>query len=255
MPAPLPQRSARPRRAWVVPLVLAALTGCGSAAEPPGEQRGFALPDRSLTVSVADGDLDIRPADVAEVQVTRYVDAWSLTGADPRPTWKLSGQTLTLALDCGLVVFGRCDARYEVLVPRGVDVAVEGGSGEIAAEGFATALRVTSDNGAVRVADASGPLALETSSGRLTATGIAAGHTTAESENGEIDLSYAEVPDRVRATADNGAVSLTLPEAPYALTATTDSGTVDSDLSEDPGSPHTVTVTTDNGAIGLHTAR
>ncbi|MFC7326708.1 DUF4097 family beta strand repeat-containing protein [Marinactinospora rubrisoli] len=232
-------------------LAIAVLTSCGPASAADPEERGFGPVGDRLTISVGGGDLTVRPADVEEVEVTRWFTGWSLIGARTAATWELAGDTLTLATDCGPVVLGRCDARYEVLVPRTVALAVEGDSGQITAAGFDTALAIGSENGAVRVEDVSGPLTLRSSSGRLHAADVRSPQVTADSENGEITLSFADAPARVDATTENGAVTVELPETGYDVTATTDNGDVRTDVTEQPGSPHVITVRTDNGGIDL----
>ncbi len=223
------------------------------AGDAGPEKRGFGPAGDRLTISSGSGELTVRPSDVDEIEVKRWFTGWSLIGAKTRATWELSGETLTLATDCASLVIGRCDVRYEVLVPRHVALTVGGTSGQITASGFDKALRIDSDNGAIRVEDASGPLSLGTSSGELRALGITSGRVTAESENGEIHLSFTGVPDQVEATADNGTVTVELPDASYNVTTTTDSSDVRTDVPKDPGSPHAITVRTDNGAINVRT--
>lgn len=52
-------------------------------------------------------------------------------------------------------------------------------------------------------------------------------------------------------TTDNGAVNASLPRAAYAVSLRTDNGAESNSLSEDPDSPHSVEVTTENGDISL----
>ncbi|MFC3997936.1 DUF4097 family beta strand repeat-containing protein [Nocardiopsis sediminis] len=235
-------------------LALATLAGCGGAGDGAPEERTFGPAGERLTVSAESGDLDIRPADVDGIEVTRRFTGWSAIGARTEAGWDLTGDTLALTTDCAPLVLGRCDARYEVLVPQGVAVTVEGGSGAVAASGFDAGLDITTDNGAIQVEDASGPLALRTASGEQRATGITSGRVEARSENGAIHLALTGVPDSVEAEADNGAVTVEVPDADYAVTTSTDSGDVRTDVPEDAGSPHAITARTGNGAITVLTA-
>ena len=232
-------------------LLPALLTGCGaSAADAPPEQRDFGPVGARLTIAKDQGDLDVRPADVQNVRVTRRFGRWSLIGGKPTATWRLAGDRLTLATDCGGLI-GGCAVRYEVLVPRGLPVGVEGDNGTISATGFSAALRVRSSNGAIKVAGAAGPLDLRSENGELRSTAIRSPQVSAASQSGRVDLSFAAAPRQVSATTENGDVHVTVPRAAYKVTATTDSGDVRTDLPEDDSSPRSITARTDSGAIIL----
>ncbi|MFC4564435.1 DUF4097 family beta strand repeat-containing protein [Nocardiopsis mangrovi] len=233
-------------------LTLTVLTGCGADGGP--EERAFGPAGERITISAESGDLDVRPADVDEIEVTRWFTGWSAIGARTGADWEFAGDTLALTTDCAPLLLGRCDVRYEVLVPREVAVTVDGGSGAVSASGFASALDITTDNGAIRVEDAADPLSLRSASGEQRATGVTSGSVEARSENGAIRLSLAEAPDSVEVEADNGAVTVEVPEADYDVTTATDSGDVRTDVPEDSGSPHTITARTGNGAISVLTA-
>lgn len=239
--------------AGVALLALAGLAGCGSVpndGEP--EERGFALAGAHLTIDKDTGDLEVRPADVDEVEVTRWFSGRDGIGGDAEATWELAGDTLTLTAQCGGLL-GDCEVRYEVLVPAGVTLTVEGENGAISASGFETELGVHSENGAVTVENTSGDLALSSQNGELRADGVASGRVEAGSENGEVRLTFAAVPDEVEVTTDNGAVTVEVPDAAYQVITETDSGDVRVDVPEDTNSAHTIRVRTANGAITLST--
>ncbi|MFR9723020.1 DUF4097 family beta strand repeat-containing protein [Streptomyces sp. MS19] len=255
MPRSTPRTSLTAKAALVaVPLLaLAFLTGCApSADDAEPEQRSFEPAGDRLTISKSNGDLDIRPADTAQIEVTRRFSGRSLIGTGPEATWEFEDDTLTLATDCGLL--GQCDVRYEVLVPRNLALAVEGDNGKITATGFDSALEIRTDNGAISVEDAAGGLTLSTENGELRATGLTSGRVDARSESGRVQLSFITAPERVETATDNGAVSIEVPDdTTYKVTTTTDSGDIRTDVPEDPHSPRTITASTDNGAITLHT--
>ncbi|WP_176611625.1 DUF4097 family beta strand repeat-containing protein [Actinomadura sp. WMMB 499] len=235
-------------------LLLASLTGCGASADDASpERRDFPAGSR-LTITKDEGDLDIRPADVENVQVTRWFDRWLLIGGEPTATWKLAGDRLTLATDCGALI-GGCAVRYEVLVPRNLAVAIEGQNGTVSATGFGAALRIRSDNGAITVDGATGPLDLRSENGELRATATRSPRVSATSENGRVDLSFAAPPRQVAVTTENGEVRVTVPPAAYKVTTATDSGDVRTELPTRPSASRSITVRTENGPIALSTAR
>ncbi|MFI6344334.1 DUF4097 family beta strand repeat-containing protein [Streptomyces sp. NPDC050560] len=235
-------------------LSFAALVASGGSVDDEGpEKRSFRPPGERLTIAKGDGDIDIRPADIDEIEVTRRFSGWATLGS-PEAHWELRDHTLTLATDCGPV--GRCEAHYEVRVPEDIALTVEGDSGKITASGFGTPLHIRSDNGAISANDISGRLTLATDSGELRGTGITSRRVQADSQNGDVHLSFARVPDQVRTETENGAVEVEVPDtdAVYKVRTATDSGDVHTGIPKDANSPHALTVRSESGAITLRTA-
>ncbi|MFI6517775.1 DUF4097 family beta strand repeat-containing protein [Spirillospora sp. NPDC050679] len=235
-------------------IALASLTGCGASADDaPPDKRDFGPAGSRLTIAKDQGDLDIRPADVRSVQVTRRFDRWSLIGGRPTATWERSGDRLTLATDCGTLI-GGCAVRYQVLVPRGLPVDVQGQNGTVSATGFGAALRIRTSNGGIKVDAPTGPLDLRTENGEVRSTATRSPRVSATTQNGEVDLSFATPPDQVAVTTENGEVKVTVPRAAYQVTTRTDSGDVHADIPSDASAPRSITARTDSGAITLNTA-
>ncbi|MFD0854998.1 DUF4097 family beta strand repeat-containing protein, partial [Actinomadura adrarensis] len=209
---------------------------CGASADDAEpETRDFGPVTGRLTIAKDNGDLTVRPADVGEVRVTRRFDRWSVIGGRPTATWELRGNRLTLATDCGTFI-GGCEVRYEVVVPQDLALDVQG------------------QNGRITVTGASGPLSLKTENGTLHANGTRSGRVDATSENGEVDLAFAAVPDQVDVTTDNGAVTIAVPDAAYRVTTASDNGDVSAALPSDDRSTRRINVRTANGSITLRTA-
>ena len=235
-------------------LLPALLAGCGASADDASpEQRDFGTVGSRLTITKDQGDLDIRPADVKGVRVTRRFDRWALIGGEPTATWDLTGDRLTLATDCGTLV-GGCAVRYQVLVPRDLAVDIRGRNGMISATGFSTALRIRSSSGAIAVTGATGPLELRSENGELRSTETRSPQVSAASQNGEVDLAFTAAPQQVDVTTENGSVKVTVPHTAYKVTTTTDSGAVRTGVPEDASAPRSITARTDSGAITLNTA-
>ncbi|MEV0972056.1 DUF4097 family beta strand repeat-containing protein [Microtetraspora glauca] len=232
---------------------LVLLAGCGvSADEAQPEKRSFAFAQDRLSIAKGSGDLDIKPGEVADVQVRRWFSRWSVLGGDPKTTWDLKDGTLTLATDC-VTLIGGCDVRYEVVVPAGTALTVEGDNGRVSASGFGAGLRIRTDNGAISVADASGPLSLESENGEVRATGTRSGQVDAVSGNGAIHLAFAAVPDQVAVRTDNGALTVEVPDAAYQVKVKGGKD-VRADVREDATSRHVITATSDNGRITVRPA-
>ncbi|MFI5756994.1 DUF4097 family beta strand repeat-containing protein [Streptomyces sp. NPDC051569] len=240
-------------------LVAVVLSGCGSDVDASGateEKRSFALHGDTLTIDAGDATVELVPADVKAVEVTRRVDGWVFLGTGPKATWKMTGGRLSLKVTCTAVA-SSCESWHQVKVPRGVAVTVNGDNGRVTATGFDTALRLRSDNGAVTVRNSSGPLDLRSDNGKIVTEGISARTVSATSDNGAVQLGLAAAPDRVDAVSDNGRIVIDLPGpgTSYAVTARSDNGKVDVDVPTDSGSPHVLNARSDNGQVTVRSAR
>lgn len=226
-----------------------ALTGCGSAdldeAEP--EYKAFPLSGRELTVDTDNSELEIAPADVKEVKVTRWFAGWTMGGSS-KASWEMDGGTLKLREHCS-GISSNCASRHKIEVPRGVALTVKDRNGTVKARGFSTDLKVSSDNGQVRVTDSTGNLDLSSSNGNVIATGTRSRQVKADSDNGNVQLTMARVPDRVEASNHNGNVKIELPRTPYRVDASSKNGTTKVEVPRDDASGHSVAAQSDNGNV------
>ncbi|MFE2376205.1 DUF4097 family beta strand repeat-containing protein [Streptomyces sp. NPDC059398] len=233
-------------------LVSIALTGCGSdASDAPAEHKDFALSGKTLTVRTDDSAIELVPADVKSVQVTRHVGGWVFMGSGPHASWSMRDDTLTLKVKCSAVI-SNCESRHRIEVPRGVSVVLSDSNGSVTATGFDTALKLRSSNGKVTVRDSSGALDLNSSNGSINATGISSGQVAADSSNGGIRLALASVPDRVEGVSNNGSVEITLPRKAglaYKVRTQARNGSTQVGVPTDDASHHSVTARSDNGRI------
>lgn len=229
-----------------------ALTGCGSTdpGDTPAEHKSFALSGKTLTIYSSQTSLELVPADVRKVEVTRRVDGWVVLGNGPDPKWKMQDDTLTLQVKCSAVI-SNCASQHQVKVPRGVAVVVKGDNGQVVASGFDGPLTLHAGNGKMTVRDSSGPLKLGSDNGDIVAEGISAKSVSARSGNGAIRLGFASVPDRVDTMSDNGEITVDLPggSVRYAVDAVAHNGRVSVDAPRSDDSSHTVKARSDNGQV------
>ncbi|WP_406009198.1 DUF4097 domain-containing protein [Streptomyces sp. NBC_00637] len=235
----------------------AGLTACGASAaddEHP-DHRSFALQGHTLTIDSDDSALEIVASDTAEagkVDVTRWFQGSVTIGEEPKVTWSMKDDRLTLRLHCsGLVA--DCAAKHRIEVPRGVAVRAESDDGGVRARGFEDALSVRTQDGSVRVTDSSGPLELRSDDGSVHAE-VSSRTVNAHTEDGSVHLTLAAVPDRVESVSDDGSVTITLPEATYKVTAKTDDGGVDVSVPRDESSAHVVDARTADGKVTVRNA-
>ncbi|WP_330244509.1 DUF4097 domain-containing protein [Streptomyces sp. NBC_00562] len=238
-------------------VVALGLSGCGSADvdDAPVEHMSFAFEGKSLTIDSGSTAVELVPADVDKVEVTRRVDGWVVLGKGPDARWTMRDGKLTLQMKCTAVV-SNCEALHQVKVPRGVAVTVDGDNGRVVASGFDTPLTLRSDNGKVTVRDSSAPLKLESDNGDIVTERISSTSVSAQSDNGEIRLGFTAVPDRVDTVSDNGRVTIELPKGSqaYAVTAVADNGDISVRVPRSDSSPHVVKAHSDNGEITVRSA-
>ncbi|MEU2250297.1 DUF4097 family beta strand repeat-containing protein [Streptomyces sp. NPDC019224] len=238
-------------------LLVAALSGCGSTdvEDAPVEHKSFAYEGKALTIEAENSVVEVVPADVEEIEVTRRVDGWVVLGNGPDPVWKLEGGTLTLRVKCEAMI-SDCEAQHQVKVPRGLALTVDADNGRITASEFSTPLKLSSDNGGVVVRDVSGPLDLKSDNGSVRAERVSARSVVARSDNGSVELDLTRVPDLVDAVSDNGRISIGLPagRTSYAVTASADNGDVSVDVPRSDSSRHVVKARSDNGGVTVRYA-
>ncbi|MFF3558572.1 DUF4097 family beta strand repeat-containing protein [Streptomyces sp. NPDC002574] len=236
--------------AGAVALAMTVSACADSSDDTRPEKRDFALDGTRLTIDAADSAVVVRPADVHDVEVTRWFDGWSVLGDTPKATWSMDGHTLKFRVSCQGVM-QNCSARHEVLVPRDVTVTVTNGDGRVEASGFTTPLTLTTKDGSVRVRDVTGPLELSSGDGRIEATGLNSRRVTAHTSDGSLTLAFVRAPDSVEARSGDGSVRVSLPKQGYKVSASSGDGHVRVDVPRDDHSPRTVTVRTSDGSVNV----
>ncbi|MCX4772806.1 DUF4097 domain-containing protein [Streptomyces sp. NBC_01260] len=233
------------------------LSGCGGtdADDAPVDHKSFAFSGKTLTIDTANTTLELVPADVKKVEVTRQVDGWVVLGSGPNPHWEMQGGTLTLKMKCKALI-SDCASKHQVKVPRGVSVTVRGDNGKIVASGFDTPLDLRSDNGKVTVRDSSGPLKLDSANGGIVAEGISGSSVKADSDNGAVRLGFTAVPTLVDTVSDNGKVTIELPggSTSYAVSARADNGNISVEVPRSDDSRHVVKARSNNGEVTVRSA-
>jgi hypothetical protein len=252
------RRPAHVRRSAAAIAAVAAVTllaGCGASAgdDDEPEQRSFALSGRTLTVDSDDSALELVPADVDKVEVTRWFKGSVVVGDDPKVTWAMKDDTLTLRLKCSGMI-ADCSAKHRIEVPRGIAVTVKDKDGSVRARGFEKPLDIRTDDGSVHVEDSSGPLKLHTSDGSVTATEVDSRRVDVNTQDGAIRLDLAAVPDRIASRSQDGSITIGLPDATYRVTTETDDGGVEVSVPRDERSSHVVSAHTQDGKVTMRTA-
>ncbi|CAM5524887.1 hypothetical protein SALBM311S_07152 [Streptomyces alboniger] len=243
--------------AGVVTLLVAGAAACGVSAgdDKDPEHRSFALQGSTLTVDSDDSALEIVAADdtpAGKIEVTRWFQGKIAVGKDPKVTWSMRDDRLTLRMKCTGVV-ADCAARHRIEVPRGIAVRVEDGDGSVRARGFEDALSIRTGDGSVRVTDTTGPLELRTGDGSIRAQ-VSSRKVSTWTGDGSVHLELGSVPDLVESRSGDGSVTMTLPRATYRVTTRTGDGGVDVSVPRSDSSSHRVSAQTGDGKVTVRTA-
>ncbi|GAA3821443.1 DUF4097 family beta strand repeat-containing protein [Streptomyces coacervatus] len=243
--------------AGAVVVLVGAVTACGASAgdDKDPDHRSFALKGHTLTVDSDDSALEIVAADgnpAGKVEVTRWWQGSVAIGKDPKVTWSMKDDRLTLRMKCSGVV-ADCSAKHRIEVPRGVTVKVEDGDGSVRARGFEDALSIRTGDGSVHVTDSTGPLELHTGDGSVRAE-VSSRRVRAETGDGSVHLELGAVPDLVDSRSHDGSVTIALPKATYRVTTRTGDGSVDVSVPRSDSSSHVVSARTGDGKVTLRTA-
>lgn len=238
-------------------MFVAGLVGCGASAEDDKEpeRRSFGLEGRTLVVDSDDSALEIVASDdhpAGEIQVTRWFEGSVTVGSEPKVTWGMEGDRLTLRMKCSGVI-ADCSAKHRIEVPRGVAVEVEDGDGSVWAQGFEDALSIRTGDGSVHVTDSTGPLRLRSGDGSVRAQ-VDSREVRAESGDGSVNLELGAVPDLVESRSGDGSVTIEVPRATYRVTTETGDGGVEVDVPRDERSAHVVSARTGDGKVTVRTA-
>jgi hypothetical protein len=242
-------------------------------------------PAKSLNVSVAGGQLTIRPTTASQATLTGTA-RYSLIRS--KVTEQTTSNGTAVGYHCA-IPFGDCELNATVNVPAGLPVTANTGGGNAEVTGTTGPVTLSSGGGDIAADHAAGTLALNTSGGniqatdltsaRLTATtgggdihadgvqssvvsattsggdiqatGIAAPTVTATTGGGDIEIDFASVPRDVQVDTSGGNITLVLPRGTttYHVTAHTNGGNVTDSLPQDSLSTNVITATSGGGNI------
>ena len=233
-------------------LVVPALAACEFEPRPNRFEDDRTLRDRVTEVRIAggNGSVSVRRGTGGEVTVHRRV---TYRGENPTGRFdRVDGTTLRLDTSCGR----RCSIGYVVTMPGAVKVTGHLGAGPIDLREV-TEVSVSTDDGAIVVHDAAGPVRVRSGSGPITLRAVP--EVVAQTDDGAITVHEASGP--VSALAGSGPIDLA---AVRKVTARTADGAItvrdaagDAVVRTGSGPVHITDVTgavearTDDGAITL----
>jgi len=233
-------------------VALAALTVAGAAACSVLDQKSFE-DDAKLSQKITSIRLDSRDGGVevdasagrAAVSVHREVN---YHGDKPDDTsFHVEDGVLVLA-GCGK----NCGVDYVVKVPAGLPVTGGTSNGQVVLSGVGK-VDVHTSNGEIRVTGAAGPVRLRTSNGGVHVEGARGGGVDAQTSNGDVTIRTAS-PQDVRARTTSGGLSVTVPPAAYRVSADSTNGDRNVSVKDDPSGKYRLDLSTTNGNLTVKAA-
>lgn len=214
---------------------------------------------QNVSLENRNGRIHLEAWDRAEIQVkaTKKVNAWGLAVNEGilkeiKVEQLREGETLTIRTvwPNHWSWWGRSPAvRYEIKLPRGMNVETTSSNGRVYASGLEGRQRYTTTNGRIQVQGSKGSLEAETVNGAIEIDGASGvleaqtkngsiriqnirGRLQAKTTNGRVRARFSAPPDgEVALNTKNGSVRLTLPPETQAnLVARTSKGSIATDF-------------------------
>ena len=166
------------------------------------------------------------------------------------------GDVLELRATCPNFGSDWCGVSYELQVPRDLALVVRADDGSVDVTGMTGVVDINADNGSVELTGLSGTIRASTDNGGVEGFDLRSPAVTVDSDNGSVSLEFTEAPTTVVATTDNGSVEVVVPAdgAAYRVDVQSDDGSETDEVLEDPASPRSITIRTDNGSATARTA-
>lgn len=206
----------------------------------------------TLRVDGGNGDIDVIAEDRDDVRLTAH-RSWSF--AKPELDPDVDDGILRLKGDCGFWgSFGPngCNVRFELRVPRDVEIDVRGSAGDVTGRGLAARSYLGTSSGDVTAVDVTGPLGVGTSSGDVTVEGYRGSDVTAQVSSGDIAVRAQTPPDRVEAVASSGDVTVAVPGGVrYRVDTDTASGDESVQVDQDPDAPREIRASASSGDVSV----
>ncbi|WP_329379307.1 DUF4097 domain-containing protein [Streptomyces sp. NBC_01351] len=227
------------------------LAGCSFGAGPKKTTTADATVTEAVTsvevTGARAGSIEVTAGTGPGVTVRRTVHYRGDTA--PTPGQKVAGGVLTFTDGCSSA-FSTCYVDYRLEVPAAATVKLESSSGRITVTGVAAA-EAKADSGRVTADRIAGPLKIRTSSGAISATGLSGADADVHSDSGDTRLDFTKAPASVRAETSSGNVTLKVPSSPYRLDVATSSGTREISFPSDPAAPSHLSAKTTSGDVRI----
>jgi Putative adhesin len=214
------------------------------------ETRAFTGTVRAVQVTSDIGDVRVRVVQPGEpVRATaRITKAFE----DPRWVAELRGGTLGVTGVCGDdgFVFD-CAVDLTIAVPAGIPVQIRSATGDVTVVGAFSGVDATTNTGDVLAQGVAGPVRIETNTGDVRALSTTGRVVDADTDTGDVRLTFDAPPDTVAARTNTGDVRVVVPDdgTVYEVDADTSTGDTGVDIQDVPDAGRTITAQTDTGDV------
>lgn len=248
-------------RTVVAVSVAVVVVGTAGAATTATLAVGFTTPkmqsfDYSADTAVVGRNLSVTTR-FAKVSVSMSPDSELHVRADgsyrgDTPTVDISEDGSTIAVECSYRKRGSCDIGLELRVPAGSILDIDAAAGDVELSDVDAQASVSTSAGSVTARGSAGRLDITTGFGDVDITDAAVSTVEVDTTFGRVALDSRVPPDSVRVQNMQGDSTIELPAADfYDVEATSEKGDVDIDVVDDPNSPRSVSITSEEGQISV----
>jgi hypothetical protein len=183
-----------------------------------------------VDVSTDRGTVRVIASDRDDISLRTYVSD-GLGGTDHSA--QVRGNRLVVDGSCSFPVAYWCTASYTLRVPRGVELVLWSGSGDVTVSGTTADVDLTSQHGDVD------------------ATRLRSQHARASSSHGDVHLGFATAPMQVDASSTHGDVTVVVPRTgdAYRVDASSDHGSAHADVRTDSAARRTIDLSSGHGDV------
>ncbi len=235
----------------VVPLAALMVTACGSNISLDNSRKqdnhSYTVPGRSLKI-ITDADVVVVPGSSGTVRASGWLTGRAADHGHHSVTFR--GDTLRITIRCDGVDMG-CASHYQLAVPPALPLRIATGYGEVSVRDLSGAVDIQDTSGAVELTKLTGTVRVGSQNGEITGSGLGSTDVLADSDNGDVRLTFDTTPDRVVVKSLNGGLSLVVPKGSYQVSAKSGSGEVRSSIADDPASSRSLIADTENGDVIL----
>ncbi len=238
-----------------------AVVGTAGAATAATIAVGFTTPkmqsfDYSADTAIVGKNLSVTTR-FAHVSVSMSPDSDLHVRADgsyrgDTPTVDIGDDGSTIAVECSYRKNGSCDIGLELRVPAGLVLDIDGAAGDVVLTDVDAQTSVSTSAGSVIARGSAGTLDITTRFGDVEISDAAVSAVEVDTTFGLVTLDSRVPPDSVRMQNMQGDSMIELPAADfYDVEATSEKGDVDIDVVDDPSSPRSVSITSEEGQISV----
>ncbi|OZE82692.1 hypothetical protein CH305_09140 [Rhodococcus sp. 15-649-2-2] len=168
------------------------------------------------------------------------------------PTVDISDDGSKIAVECSYRDRGSCDVDVELRIPAGSILDINGMAGDVVLSNVDAQTSVTTASGAVIARGSAGTLDVTTRFGDVDITDAAVSAIEVDTTFGQVVLDSRVPPDSVLVQNTMGDSTIQLPAAEfYDVDASSEKGEVETDVVDDPSSPRSVSITSEEGQISV----